>query len=61
LATENVPGTRLESIGGNNFGSLLAKLAKSSESFESEDKPLDNMITLSAILKEREPETKTKP
>jgi hypothetical protein len=52
---EGVPGMGLESVGGKNFWSLLGKLSRSSESFESEDEPLDNTITLSAIFKRKRP------
>jgi hypothetical protein len=50
---EGVLGMGLESALGKNFGSLLAKLARSSQSFESEKKPLDNTITLSAIFERK--------
>jgi hypothetical protein len=52
---ESVPGVGFESSGGINFGSLLIKLARSSESFESEEEPLDNTITLSAIFERKGP------
>jgi hypothetical protein len=58
---EGVPGMGLESARDENFGSLLAKLARSSKSFESEDEPLDNTIIESAILKDRDQNTTTKP
>jgi hypothetical protein len=58
---EGVPRAGLESTGDENFGSLLTKLARSSDSFEFEDEPLEKTITLSATLRDRDPNTTIKP
>jgi hypothetical protein len=52
---EDVPGPGFGSSEGLYFGSLLAKLSSSSVSFDSEEEPLVNTITLSAIFERNEP------
>jgi hypothetical protein len=52
---KGVPGPRFGSSEGLYFGSLLAKLSRSSVSFDSEEESLVNTITLLAIFNRKKP------